>query len=398
MCGLAGVAGDLNHKDTDVFKELLFLSQVRGSDATGVCGFETRTGVIDIFKRAVPSSTFLDLRRVDHMISTRSDVLMGHTRRSTADWASKYNHEDAHPFYWNDLVGMHNGVVPFQALSKLPHTLKGAIDSENLIYNISKEGVDKVLPNIWGAWALTLLDAENKKLGFIRNKERSLSFAFSKDKKKMYWASEGQMLHWVLNRYGVETIEPYPKLLDEDVFLEINLASGKPIADSWEIMKVEGGKEPEKKYTPTTYGTRASGNTESTQTKVSQAASPQAAAMKMVVNLETQLLGFDYSSRHKWSKPQRKRFEGIVEALCRVYTDWSSGNVDTKTEDDTDIPLLVGDNLKAKLLAEKGCSFCMRDSVEPHELKDCGVGAEGDVLCNVCNSDVSLRAIAKIPS
>jgi len=400
MCGLAGVAGDLGHKDTDVFKELLYHSQVRGNDASGLCGFETKTGTVDIFKRAVPSSTFIDLRRVDNMITTRNDVLMGHTRKSTSDWQSKYNHEDAHPFYWNDLVGMHNGMIPFQALGNLPHELKGAIDSEKLIYNISKEGIDKVLPKIWGAWALALLDAENKKLGFVRNKERSLSYAFSKDKKKIYWASEGQMLYWVLQRNGIETLEQFPRLLEEDTLMELDLASGKPIAESVTITRIEGGKEPEKKAIPPTTGGRGVGPV-STRYKPSKGVSPQQAALNMIQGMEMQLIGFDHSTRHKWAKPQRKRFEGLVTALNRIYAEWASGDIpeeETAKIVDPLVPILTGDLLVAKLLSDNGCAFCCKDSVEPHELKDCGVGATGDVLCNICNTDASLRHIAQVPA
>lgn len=408
MCGLSGVAGDLQGKDTDVAKELLYHSQVRGSDATGLVSFKTITRKLDSFKRAVPASTFLDLRRVDSMFTPTADVLMAHTRRSTGAWDSKYNHDDAHPFHWNNVIGMHNGMIPFMALEKLPHKLKGAIDSEQLIYNISKEGVNGILPEVWGAWALSLLDVENRKLGFVRNKERPFAYAFSKDKKRMFWASEAPMLYWVLNRHGIETSTPFPISLPEDTFIEFDLASGKPIGDSMVEFKVEGGKEPEKKPTPPTGGVIGhNSNARGTATSTSKHRSftPQEAMLKMIEGMETQLLSFDHSTMHYWPKAKRKRFEGIVKSLNRVYKEWADGSfieemkqLEAPEKMETTDAGKTHKEVAKKMLADKGCAFCCKDSVEDHELEHCGIGSSDEVLCNVCNADSALRSIAKVQS
>jgi hypothetical protein len=404
MCGLAGVAGDLQGKDTDIAKELLYLSQVRGSDATGLVTYKTMSRKFDTYKRAMPASTFLDLRRVDGMISPQADVLMLHTRRSTGAWDSKYNHEDAHPFHWNNIIGMHNGMIPPGALDQLPHKLKGAIDSEQLIYNISKAGVDGTIPLIWGAWALALLDTENRKLGFVRNKERPFTYAFSKDKRRVYWASEGPMLFWVLNRYGIETSTPYPQVLAENTFLEFDLGSGKPIGDSWTEFKVEGGKEPEKKPIPPTGGNTGNNNkgAGTVSTSKSRSYSPQEAMLKMIEGMEAQLLQFDHSTMPYWPKMKRKRFDGIVKSLNRVYKEWAEGSFIVNMQqpekmETTDVGTTHKDVAK-QMLADKGCAFCCKDSVEDFELESCGIGSSGEVLCNVCNADPALRSIAQIQS
>lgn len=408
MCGLSGVAGDLQGKDVDIGKELLYLSQVRGADATGVVSYKANMRKYDSYKKAVPASTFLDLRRVDGMFTAQADVLMCHTRRSTGAWDSKYNSEDAHPFHWNNVIGMHNGMIPFAALAKLPHELRGAIDSEQLIYNISKEGVDKVLPKVWGAWALSLLDTEAKKLAFVRNKERPFAYAFTKDKKRMYWASEGAMLFWVLQRYGVETSTPYPMLLKEDTLLEFDLGSGKPIGDSWTEFKIEGGKEPEKKPTPPTGGSgdnksKAAGK--ATSTSNSRTFTPQEAMLKMIEGMETQLLSFDHSTMPFWPKMKRKRFDGIVRSLNRVYKEWADGSfieemkaLEAPEKMETTDAGKTHAEVAKQLLADKGCAFCCKDSVEDHELEHCGIGSSGEVLCNQCNQDSSLRSIAQVQS
>lgn len=406
MCGLAGVAGDLQGKDADIAKELLYLSQVRGSDATGLVTYKTMTRKFDTYKRAMPAATFLDLRRVEGMISPQADVLMLHTRRSTGAWDSKYNHEDAHPFHWNNVIGMHNGMIPPGALDQLPHKLKGAIDSEQLIYNISKAGVDGTIPLIWGAWALALLDTENRKLGFVRNKERPFAYSFSKDKKRVYWASEGPMLFWVLNRYGIETATPYPQVLAENTFLEFDLGSGKPIGESWTEFKVEGGKEPEKKPIPPTGGN--TGNNKAVgivSTSKSRSFTPQEAMLKMIEGMEAQLLQFDHSTMLYWPKGKRKRFDGIVKSLNRVYKEWAQGSfiedmkqLEAPEKMETTDAGPTHKDVAKQMLADKGCAFCCKDSVEDHELEACGIGSSGEVLCNVCNADSALRSIAQVQS
>lgn len=408
MCGLAGVAGDLQAKDAEIAKELLYHSQVRGSDATGIVSYKTMMRKFDTYKRAVPASTFLDLRRVDGMFTPSVDVLMCHTRRATGAWDSKFNHEDAHPFHWNNIIGMHNGVIPPGALDKLPHKLKGAIDSEQLIYNISKDGVNTTIPLIWGAWALSLLDTENRKLGFVRNKERPFAYAFSKDHKRMYWASEGPMLFWVLNRYGIETSTQYPQILQEDTFLEFDLGSGKPIGESWTQFKVEGGKEPEKKPTPPTGGPIGHNTPKVTWTNSTskpRTFTPQEAMLKMIEGMEAQLLQFDHSTMLYWPKMKRKRFNGIVKSLNRVYKEWADGSfIEDMKKLEVPEKLETADagkthkDVAKQMLADKGCAFCCKDSVEDHELEHCGIGSAGEVLCNVCNADPALRSIAQIQS
>lgn len=392
MCGLVGVAGDLHHKDTDIFKELLFSSQVRGADATGIAAYAARSGETAILKKAVESATFLNLRQADSIISSRFDVLMGHTRKSTYDWQSKYSDADAHPFRYGRIIGCHNGSVQKPALEKLPKQIKGAIDSEQIIANISEEGIDKVLPNIWGAWALSLLDTENKVLGFVRNKERPLAFAFSKDKRRLYWASEGPMLEWVLWRNGVELTEDGIIYLKQDELVEFDL-SGKQIAESFTISQLVGGKEPEKKYTPpTTSGHFPRGTTGTTASKT-----PAQLLLQNAEQLELQLIGFDYSNQHKWSKKTEQHHAGIIRALTRMYSEtWAHDEAIIEGSVEPSEPDVLPDQSLKDRFVTHGCAFCMEQHVEDNDLTLCGVGKNGELLCPTCMKDDMLRQIAGI--
>jgi hypothetical protein len=394
MCGLAGIAGDLTNKDTDIFKDLLTASVLRGADATGIATYRKNTKEVDLYKQAVESPSFLQNRRADRLITPMADVLLGHTRKSTESWTSKYSHDDAHPFRFDNTIGAHNGMIPVGALSNLPHSLKQAIDSENLIYNIHKIGVGPTLSKVWGAWALSLLDAETGKLSFIRNDQRPLAFAFSKDKRRLFWASESQMLHWILCRFGEPTFTEYPQILEPNTLLEFDLLSKEKIGDAWTMSKVEGGKEPEKKFTHSGAGARH-GTTSHTKPVYSKPKSPEQVFLNSLEGLEKQLLGFDYSKRSTWAAKKRKRQQGLVTAIDKMYKAWEKG---WQPEPESNVVSITPQRaiVKQKLL-DDGCAFCCTTAVEEADLPFCTIGKEGEVLCHVCAVDETLLQIAQAP-
>jgi hypothetical protein len=400
MCGLAGIAGDLQHKDLDVLKELLLVSQVRGEDATGIAAYNARIDEVDIYKQAVESSIFLQNRRADRLISAQMDVIMGHTRKATGHYTSKFNHDDAHPFWINDTVGAHNGMIPVEAINKLPHTIKGAIDSENLIYNISKIGIEETLKTAWGAWALSLIDVKYKKLSFVRNNARPLSYAFSKDKRKLYWASEAPMLYWILQRWGVETFTEFPQTLEANTLLEFDIGNKKPIGDSWTFSKILEGKEPEKKKpatVPSNGGTVLP--TFGTPSKKGPL-SPEDALLASLMGMENQLLMYDYSKRYMWGLKKTKKHAALVKGIDRMYKTWENWGVDTspipEPLDEAAAPVSFSDLVKQRLL-DNGCAFCCASDVADDHLEFCTIGNQGEVLCDKCGEDESLRRLVSAP-
>lgn len=397
MCGLVGVAGDLHSKDLDVLKDLLACSYVRGADATGVAGYSIKSKDLEIYKYASDPVAFLSHRKADRVMSVQNDVLMGHTRRAAGvTWDSKFSHDDAHPFYWNNVVGAHNGVVKDEAIEALPHRLKGAIDSENIVYSISKIGVEETLSKIYGAWALSLLDVEKQKLAFVRNSQRPLSFAFSKDKKVLYWASEWGMLSWVLARWGVELAEDI-KVLPENTLLTFDLASKKPIYEAWEMSKAPEGKEPEKKSTPTVVTHRRTAGRSGTSSKDK---TTEDIFLDSLKNLETQLFNFDYSKRKTWGPKKTRRHRGLVKAIERMYVTWENWGEDPKVDIKAiEAPTSGGaviipmtQLIKAKLGSD-GCALCCKSTVPDNQLDSCVIGRSGEVLCPECADDDVNRSI-----
>lgn len=406
MCGLAGVAGDLTHKDLDVIKDLTVCSQIRGVDATGIATYTTRSKQAELYKQAQPAAMFLENRRADRLLSTQNDVIMVHTRKST--YTTRSSSADAHPFWHNDLIGAHNGSIPHSALSNLKDRLgHGAIDSEELIYNISRNGLPETLGKVWGAYALSLIDTENQKLGLIRNTERPLAYAFSKDLKRVYWASEQPLLYAILWRHGIDTHKDFPTVLSPHTLLEFDLASGKSIGESWTESKIEGGREPEKKSS-------AVGKTENGKqtTKVTTGTSGTEGVFqklkRKVEEASQDFMEFDYSNIKNWSKQTQKRFQTIVVnhiSAVRALEGYIAYQAERKAKERAaaaEEDKLYADPKAAfaaqfkRMYADKGCAFCCSNDASSIEVENCRVSVEGDILCDTCAQDETLCSIAKV--
>ena len=105
MCGLVGIASTvLNVNDKKCFSQLLEVDAVRGHHSTGIFG--VGKGYSDMYKRALNSQDFLQLKRADDIINhTKVNVLVGHNR-----WATKgaVNHRNAHPFKHGNITLVHS--------------------------------------------------------------------------------------------------------------------------------------------------------------------------------------------------------------------------------------------------------------------------------------------------
>lgn len=201
ICGLVGAAGRLGAKEESAFKDLLKLDAIRGEDSTGVAAVDSKTDVI-VEKAVGNPYDFLTLRRVEKVFHRTNRVLIGHNRWATSGVVNKNN---AHPFEFNTLVGVHNGTL------KNRHNLKFlkdyTVDSEQLYANIEEDGIDVALQKTEGAYALVWWDKVGMKLHMVRNIERPLYYTTTLDKKIIFWASEKWMLEIALYRHDVKHSE-----------------------------------------------------------------------------------------------------------------------------------------------------------------------------------------------
>jgi len=206
LCGIVGIAGSILPAQKHVFTDLLIADAVRGKDSTGVAFCDG--GRVSIHKKFGNPHELMAYRDWSSHLAKINSVLLGHNR-----WATQgaVNNINAHPFQFNNIVGVHNGTLKNQHL--LPDSRLFEVDSENIYHSIDKIGLKETCGKLHGAYALVFYDSKEGSINFVRNKERPLSYCFSEDGKSLFWASESQMLKWALVRNGIK----HKKIVNVDV-------------------------------------------------------------------------------------------------------------------------------------------------------------------------------------
>lgn len=195
MCGLVGMAGDLEYRDEAVMKKLLILDAIRGEHSTGFAAVRKQSREFHVAKVAGTPYDLFDNKKFDSALTAHSsNCFIGHNRFATRGAINAYN---AHPFEHDDIVGAHNGTLDYyRSLEDLEKKIdeKNSVDSRSLIIAISKLGVEESISTISGAWALTYYNRKNNSINMLRNSQRPLWVAYSEDFKVMWWASEYLMI------------------------------------------------------------------------------------------------------------------------------------------------------------------------------------------------------------
>lgn len=196
MCGLVGMAGDIDFQKRQVFRDLLDVCQVRGRDSTGVIRVDKDLNY-GFAKEIGPPSYLAETKRFDRLMTGDCTVLIGHTRSKTSGEVSR---ENAHPFDYPEegIIGVHNGTL--RNYTHLEGHTHKKVDSDVLYGHLAKNGPQETFGNLFGAWACVWWDNNEKTLNFIRNDERPLYFTWSKDMKAMFWASEIWMFSAISRR------------------------------------------------------------------------------------------------------------------------------------------------------------------------------------------------------
>lgn len=186
MCGLVGVAGDMSMKTKDGFKDMLLINQLRGTDATGI--FSVSGGnAVEVAKAVGTPEILRDTKSFDLAMAGLPKVLAGHCRAKTIGENSKMN---AHPYDFENLVGMHNGTLRDYYSWEEYETKR--TDSYALFAKLDANGLDDLMNDLSPESAYTLIwwDKVTDTLNFLRNEKRPLWFTWSQDKRRLYWASE----------------------------------------------------------------------------------------------------------------------------------------------------------------------------------------------------------------
>lgn len=205
------MVGTLGFKHKDAMKDLLYLDTLRGRDSTGLAVVDRNRQSI-IRKSTVPGHEFIEIPGNFERITSSGDQLwIGHNRYKTV---GGINRASAHPFeVCNDegkveIIGAHNGTLDNKWELEKELGDRYETDSEalmNLLYEAND--VKEAISMCRGAWSLTWWNAPNNQLHFLRNDQRPLCYAYTKDRKVLIWASEAWMLLAATRRHNIELDE-----------------------------------------------------------------------------------------------------------------------------------------------------------------------------------------------
>jgi predicted glutamine amidotransferase/endogenous inhibitor of DNA gyrase (YacG/DUF329 family) len=225
MCGIVGVVGTLALKDKTAFKELLIADTIRGPHSTGVCAIDGDKRLV--YKQAVSASEFISQGTLAEITGYKyhTTAFIGHNRFASRGIISNAN---AHPFCSDHITLVHNGTLTNHY--SLDHDAD--VDSEAITNYMSEHGVVDTAKELRGTFALVWHDADRSTINFLRNEFKPLHIAITAS--NIYWASEADMLRWVLGRNDIEIKEIFKLPAGEHLEIPSAWELGK-----WPIMTKE---------------------------------------------------------------------------------------------------------------------------------------------------------------
>lgn len=200
MCGIVGMAGQIQNREKDAFQDLLIYSQVRGPHSTGVASVSRSADMDTKMAKAIgrPDMLIDYDKRYDRVVDYNKQFMLGHNRYATQ---GKVNVKNAHPFNFENIVGCHNGTIPEYRLRDLKRDFSGyGTDSEAVLSCIDDTPLQEIFRSLSGAWAFVWFDRRNRTVNFLRNDDRYLCYCYSEDRKTIFWASEKGFLDSALGR------------------------------------------------------------------------------------------------------------------------------------------------------------------------------------------------------
>ena len=289
MCGIVGFITRTEANPSDWqreqaqkrarwFKQALLFDTVRGEHSTGVMARDV-DGRLDWYKNAVSGYEFITDPEFNsrYMESPHEfDVMVGHNRAATI---GSITTDNAHPFEHGAVTLVHNGTLRNTKPLEFQHK-SIEVDSELIAYNLSltePEDAGKVLSKLSGAFTLVWMDERDNSVNVVRNSERPLHLAASRDSRTLYFMSEGPMLDMVLTRNkiyydGIYQLKAHQWLKFTDTSKELRPEVRE--VDPFFIPQSRAARRTTGWTQSTTTGTKRGGGDSTTTTDVAMMAAP----------------------------------------------------------------------------------------------------------------------------
>ena len=239
---MAGLIGrNLFQCDVDIFKELLYVTSLRGMHSTGVMGAkETKKGWTWAVEKEVLSAPDF-IKKHDKTVFDsfhKCDIFMGHCRDATVGDVTE---ENSHPFDTPNLIGAHNGTLrEYKYRSDKTKT-----DSQMMFEEMSEKGILPVLQDLHAlsAYAVSIFDKKTGELHLARNYHRPLYVALGTQFSLCIWGSDHHMLQLVADRgrLPVEVFELEPNRLYSLELDKIDRYDEKKHDVPWTSVEIGGG-------------------------------------------------------------------------------------------------------------------------------------------------------------
>lgn len=230
MCGIVGVITAANNgfsqKQENAFYELLQVDVLRGEDSTGVVFIEN-DGSYGVMKEATPAYYCMDNMKHEYQFGKSmfnwGKAMIGHNRKATV---GKIKDDTAHPFVIDNTFAMvHNGT-----LYNHRQLAQTEVDSEALAKHLQPhlgpdfqlETFEEAVGKVEGAFAIAAYNQVNEGVYLMRNNQRPLSLAITKDD-GVFFASELGMLYWILGRNDINLKDVQISPLKENTLFHYDL-------------------------------------------------------------------------------------------------------------------------------------------------------------------------------